>query len=42
MIRGGLVEDQNEPPSVGFDSAATGTGSDRQPWENMLPVEEWE
>jgi putative transposase len=42
LIRGGLGQDKEEAPAVDLGSTAASDGIERYPWENMLPVEEWE
>jgi putative transposase len=42
LIRGGLDPDREEAPSPPPSEAQESNGEERQPWENMLPVEEWE
>lgn len=40
LIRGGLDQDDTAPPAS--INTPESTGPERKPWENMLPVEEWE
>jgi hypothetical protein len=41
LIRGGLTDDTAHLPA-GDPSPQADDGNELQPWENMLPVEEWE
>jgi hypothetical protein len=41
LIRGGLTDDTEQLPA-GNPSPLAADGNELQPWENMLPVEEWE
>jgi putative transposase len=42
LIRGGLREDTEKLPAVDPSPPAADDGNERYPWENMLPVEDWE